>query len=216
MCGGWRTLCHTRWTRGRDAERSQPTPKGQKDGCREIPLPRGPRRSRIRGDRARNGGGAGADRGGCRWGRRRPQGPGDEGRTAADELEISRCVRSPQPANKGDRGRYRSDLTAGRSGTSCPLSFCFSQRATLGMSQGSCWEVWGWGVQMSLEATKQMLVSIRGGRPERSRSVPRIHVRLVSRVSGETGRLSCVISGVWWGHLSKNKRKEDTRVFQKR
>lgn len=32
MCGGWRTLCHTRWTRGRDAERSQPTPKGQKDG----------------------------------------------------------------------------------------------------------------------------------------------------------------------------------------
>lgn len=86
---------------------------------------------------------AGADRGGCRWGRRRPQGPGDEGRTAADELEISRCVRSPQPANKGDRGRYRSDLTVGRSGTSCPLSFCFSQRATLGMSQGSCWEVGG-------------------------------------------------------------------------
>lgn len=143
MCGGWRTLCHTRWTRGRDAERSQPTPKGQKDGRREIPLPRGPRRSRIRGDRARNGGGAGADRGGCRWGRQRPQGPGDEGRTAADELEISRCVRSPQPANKGDRGRYRSDLTVGRSGTSCPLSFCFSQRATLGMSQGSCWEVGG-------------------------------------------------------------------------
>lgn len=83
------------------------------------------------------------------------------------------------------------------------------------MSQGSCWEVGG-GVQMSLEATKQMLVSIRGGRPERSWSVPRIHVRLVSRVSGETGRLSCVISGVWWDHLSKNKRKEDTRVFQKR
>lgn len=69
---------------------------------------------------------------------------------------------------------------------------------------------------MSLEATKQMLVSIRGGSPGRSRSVPRIHVRLVSRVSGETGWRSCVISGVWWSHLSKNKRKEDTRVFQKR
>lgn len=97
-----------------------------------------------------------------------------------------------------------------------PTFILFFSKGDAGHEPGELLGSGAGGVQMSLEATKQMLVSIRGGRPERSRSVPRIHVRLVSRVSGETGRLSCVISGVWWGHLSKNKRKEDTRVFQKR